>query len=163
MCRASLARRTLHFMGRSDLALVEEVLRDTDDPQVMDTTGLLGVLHINGCYVERSSGSPKSWSSLFSMPAVDTTSSLKFEKPNMLDGKFVVEVSNEELDDGAEHWKFAMVGHFIGAKPYFLTVKAKVFSMWQPKGEFEAFSLSSGFLIFKLTKEEDMLVALEGG
>ncbi|WOK93570.1 hypothetical protein Cni_G02270 [Canna indica] len=35
--------------------------------------------------------------------------------------------------------------------------------MWHPRGEFEAFSLPFGFLIFKYTLEEDMLVTLEGG
>ncbi|WOL01177.1 DUF4283 domain-containing protein [Canna indica] len=106
---------------------------------------------------------PRPWSSLFSTAKANTDCSLKFEEPKVVDGEFVIYVSNEELNASIDYWKFALVGHFVGAKLYFPKVKERIISMWNPKGDFEALSLPSSFLIFRFSQEDDMMIALEGG
>ncbi|WOL10845.1 hypothetical protein Cni_G19604 [Canna indica] len=106
-------------------------------------------------------GTPKPWSPLFASFVVQADCLFMFEKPNFQNGEFVVDVFDEELDAGADQWRYALMGHFIRAKLFFPTIKEQTLMLWRP-GELQAFSLPSGFLIFRFCQEEDMLYALEG-
>ncbi|WOK97540.1 hypothetical protein Cni_G06248 [Canna indica] len=59
-----------------------------------------------------------------------------FEIPKEVEGKFVVELLKEDVEEGASHWRYVPAGHLMGAKPSFHVVHAKSDAFWELKRSF---------------------------
>ncbi|KAF8402130.1 hypothetical protein HHK36_013082 [Tetracentron sinense] len=112
---------------------------------------------------QSASVSGSRWCSLFMPSSVPSSASLKFIAPKMVNGVFLIERSEAEVEADIGEWKNTLVGFFLGPKPSYHITKNAVNRMWKLKGEVETIAMDNGFFIFRLSCSEDKQTILEGG
>ncbi|KAL6581539.1 hypothetical protein OROMI_007462 [Orobanche minor] len=90
-----------------------------------------------------------------------TRVSLKYIKPEIINGNVFVRPSWEVAQEGRKKWEKTAVGYFLGKKIPFMGVKNFAHSVW--KGLLEVKATSSGFYFFKFDSEKCLVDTIEGG
>lgn len=91
----------------------------------------------------------KSWREICTMGTASDDLSLQYIPPRVVEGKAVVEISSQAINDAITHWSDTLIGYVVGQRPYYNHLKNSLLHMWSPVGRIEIHARENGYFIFK--------------
>ena len=104
-----------------------------------------------------------SWAEILAATKNQVNTKLDFYEPMVINGKTLVAPPEEIRSEGSLHWRYTLVGHFVGKRPAFLVVSTIAKRLWVKDGLREVIAQEQGCIFFMFSDEGGMKNILEKG
>lgn len=100
------------------------------------------------------------WSSLF---GTRLAPNLRYQEPDLNNGKKVVKISHEIRSQGLALWEYSLIRQFYGTAPHKNQIQAVVYKLWERRGRIDILVLENDSFILKFEHQSTKAWVLEGG